>query len=135
MYTIDYRRDLNLLDISWTGLFTPQEMTDYAEECRGCWRREGFKEGYRLRIMLSDDQPLPQGTLVVLADAFTDFPASSDSHDHWQRHCENADPPHDDGASYGDLRDAGIRIGLAGGGLNDDRRPCSAAAMRSVSGP
>lgn len=76
MYTIQYRRDVDLLDITWAGLFTPEDMNRYAEECRACWRREGFREGYRLRIVLSDDQPLPQGTLAVLADAFTDFPAS-----------------------------------------------------------
>jgi hypothetical protein len=76
VYTIQYRRDVDLLDITWAGLFTPEDMNRYAEECRACWRREGSREGYRLRIVLSDDQPLPQGTLAVLADAFTDFPAS-----------------------------------------------------------
>lgn len=33
-------------------------------------------QGHRLRIVLSDDQPLPQGTLAVLANALTDFRAS-----------------------------------------------------------
>lgn len=74
MYTIQYRADLNLLDITWSGLFTPDDMATYAQECRACWRREGFTDGYRLRIVLSDGQPLPQETLNVLADAFTDFP-------------------------------------------------------------
>jgi hypothetical protein len=75
VYTIQYRRDVDLLDITWAGLFTPEDMNRYAEEPRMLAAR-GIREGYRLRIVLSDDQPLPQGTLAVLADAFTDFPAS-----------------------------------------------------------
>ena len=77
MYTLHYDRPRDLLDISWSGLFTPEDMAHYAADCRACWKRERFAEGYRLRIVLSDDQPLPQETLAVLADAFADFPASS----------------------------------------------------------
>lgn len=76
MYTLDYDRPKNLLDISWSGLFTPEDMARYAADCRGCWKRERLADGYRLRIILSDGQPLPQETLAVLADAFTDFPTS-----------------------------------------------------------
>lgn len=74
MYTIHYRRELDLLDISWSGLFTPEEMIAYAEECRACLRQERFGPGYRLRIVLRDGCPLPKETLKVLAGAFTDFP-------------------------------------------------------------
>lgn len=77
MYTIQYRRDINLLDIAWSGLFTPDDMAKYAEDCRACWTREHLEDGYRLRIILSDGKPLPKETLPVLADAFTDFPVSS----------------------------------------------------------
>lgn len=74
MYTIHYRPEINLLDITWSALFTPEGMSEYAKDCRACWRREGFQSGYLLRIVLRDDLPLPQGTLAVLAGAFIDFP-------------------------------------------------------------
>jgi hypothetical protein len=76
MYSIKYHRQLNLLDITWSGLFTPDEMVQYAEDCRACWRRESLQDGYRLRIVLADGNPLPQDTLAVLAGAFTDYPVS-----------------------------------------------------------
>jgi len=76
MYAIRYERDLDLLDISWSGLFTPKQMASYADDCWACWRREQFRPGYRLRICLEDGQPLPQATLKVLAGAFGDFPRS-----------------------------------------------------------
>ena len=77
MYTINYRRELNLLDITWSGLFTPEDMAQYADDCRECLRLERFQEGYRLRVVLTDGKPLPQHTLAVLADAFVGFPQSS----------------------------------------------------------
>lgn len=77
MYTVRYRRELDLLDITWSGLFTPEEMIDYAEECRACHRRERFREGYRLRIVLDDDRPLPQATLEILSGVFTDYPKAA----------------------------------------------------------
>ena len=76
MYSIRYVRELDLLDISWSGLFTPEGMTSYVEDCWACWKREQFRAGYRLRITLEDGQPLPQDTLRVLAGAFADFPKS-----------------------------------------------------------
>lgn len=76
MYTIEYKRDVNLLDITWSGLFTPTDMAAYAEACRACWHREQFQDGYRLRIILTDGQPLPQDTLSVLARAFINYPKS-----------------------------------------------------------
>ena len=76
MHTIRYVRELDLLDITWSGLFTPEGMATYAEDCRICWKREQFQPGYRLRIVLKDGQPLPQDTLKVLASAFKDFPRS-----------------------------------------------------------
>ena len=76
MYTIRYVREFDLLDITWSGVFTPEEMVRYASDCCDCLRREKFKEGYLLRIVLSDDKPLPQATLAILADAFANYPAS-----------------------------------------------------------
>ena len=74
MYTIRYLARLDLLDITWSGLFTPDEMEGYANECRAVWKREQFRDGYRLRIVLSDNKPLPQSTLTVLETIFDDFP-------------------------------------------------------------
>jgi len=76
MYTIRYRPDLNLLDIEWAGLFTPDDMVRYADDCRACWKEAQFQPGYLLRIILSDNQALPQETLTILSDAFTDFPSA-----------------------------------------------------------
>lgn len=76
MYAIRYTRELDLLDITWPGLFTPAGMAKYAEDCWACWKREQFQPGYRLRICLEDGQPLPQATLKVLAGAFANFPKS-----------------------------------------------------------
>lgn len=77
MYTIRYVREFDLLDISWSGLFTPASMAAYVEDCWACWKREQFRPGYLLRIVLEDGQPLPQDMLKVLAEAFVDFPQSS----------------------------------------------------------
>lgn len=77
MYTVRYRHSMNLLDITWTGLITPADMIHYIDDCRLCWRREGIRDGYRERIVFSDDQPLPQGTLAIHAGAFTGFPVPS----------------------------------------------------------
>lgn len=76
MYAIRYVRGHDLLDISWSGLFTPEGMATYVEDCWACWKREQFRAGYLLRIALEDGQPLPQDTLRVLAGAFADFPKS-----------------------------------------------------------
>lgn len=80
MYRIEYRRDLNLLDIVWSGLITPEEILEYVEDCRRHRVREGFTSGYRLRITLADDlHALPQETLKVLSGAFANFPRSGRS--------------------------------------------------------
>lgn len=75
-YSVRFQPGLNLLDITWAGLFTAEEMNRYVEDCRDCWRRERFSAGYRLRIVLSDDKPLPQDALTVLSNAFADYPAA-----------------------------------------------------------
>jgi hypothetical protein len=77
MHTIRYRRDIDLLDITWSGLFTTAEMERYAEDCCACLKQETFRDGYKLRIDLSDIQALPQETLSTLANAFVDFPRPS----------------------------------------------------------
>ena len=79
MYTIRYDRKLDLLDITWSGLMTPDDIKNYAEECRACSKSERLRDGYKLRIVLSDVQALPQDTLVALNGAFDGFPRSGRS--------------------------------------------------------
>lgn len=74
MYKIEYDPELDLLDIAWFGLFTPADVERYAKDCRACWERERFTDGYRLRIVLRDGLVLPQATLALLLRAFLDFP-------------------------------------------------------------
>lgn len=74
MYTIEYSHSRDLLDIIWSGVFTPTEIVAYANDCRTCWHRSRFQEGYRLRIILQDDQTLPQNSLAELGRVFTEFP-------------------------------------------------------------
>lgn len=74
MHKVEYRRDLNLLDITWSGLFAPEDIESYKKDCIACWQAERFTSGYALRITLSDDKALPQQTLARLLNAFSDFP-------------------------------------------------------------
>ena len=74
MYSIRYDASLDLLDVVWSGLFTPDVMIKYAADCRECLKRERFRDGFRLRVELSDDQPLSQETLKVLNEVFVDYP-------------------------------------------------------------
>ena len=53
MYHIEFRHDLNLLDIKWSKLFTAQEVAAYARECKARFLAEGFKPGYLLRMDMS----------------------------------------------------------------------------------
>ena len=77
MHTVQYRSTEDLLDITWSGLFTSADMARYALDCSDIQAREGFKAGFRLRIWLRDGHPLPQESLAALAGAFTDFPKPS----------------------------------------------------------
>jgi hypothetical protein len=50
MYTISFRHEYNLLDIQWQRLFDLAGVERYAAELVGRFRKEGFTNGYRLRI-------------------------------------------------------------------------------------
>ena len=65
-YAIEYKRDLDLLDISWSGLFSPDGVAQYAADCRACLQRERFQDGFLLRILMSDSQPLTQEALQMI---------------------------------------------------------------------
>ena len=77
MYEIDFRRDINLLDISWTGLFTPQAVRAYAESLTDQFRWSGFRPGYRLRIDMSRSAIQTQDALAAFRQQFTGFPVAS----------------------------------------------------------
>ena len=50
MYTISFRHEYNLLDIQWQRLFDLAGVERYAAELVDRFRKEGFTNGYRLRI-------------------------------------------------------------------------------------
>lgn len=74
MYSIRFQPALNLLDISWTGVFTPQEVGDYARDCLARFADEGFAAGYLLRIDMSNSAVQPRETLASFEESFRHFP-------------------------------------------------------------
>jgi hypothetical protein len=77
MYKIEFREDLNLLDIAWTASFTPEAVIAYASELKAHFAREGFQPGYKLRIDMRLSAVQPQQALPAFAQAFADFPKAS----------------------------------------------------------
>ncbi|NNG58590.1 STAS/SEC14 domain-containing protein [Sphingomonas paucimobilis] len=77
MFTVAYVRSLNLLDIEWSGLIEAADVSVYAAECRARLRRERFGDGYLLRIVRTDNLPLPQDALFLLLTIFDDFPKAA----------------------------------------------------------
>ncbi|WP_433911216.1 STAS/SEC14 domain-containing protein [Sphingomonas yabuuchiae] len=68
---------MNLLDIQWTGHFTPEVATRYARELVDAFRRSGFRPGYRLRIDMSAIQVQPKDAVMTIHEALGDFPRAS----------------------------------------------------------
>ncbi len=77
MYAFQFRHDMNLLDIQWTGHFTPEVATRYARELVDAFRRSGFRPGYRLRIDMSAIQVQPKDAVMTIHEALGDFPRAS----------------------------------------------------------
>ena len=77
MYAFQFRHDMNLLDIQWTGHFTPEVATRYARELVDAFRRCGFRPGYRLRIDMSAIQVQPKDAVMTIHEALGDFPRAS----------------------------------------------------------
>lgn len=77
MYTVDFRHDLNLLDVAWTGLMTQAVAHAYAEELTGRFVREGFRTGYRLRMDFSRVAVQPQDAVLAISSRFRGFPRAS----------------------------------------------------------
>ena len=77
MYTVDFRHDLNLLDVAWTGLMTEAVAHSYVEELTGRFVREGFRTGYRLRMDFSRIAVQPQDAVATINSRFRGFPRAS----------------------------------------------------------
>lgn len=77
MYTIDFRDDLNLLDIAWSGTFDREAVIAYARALKAQLVQEGFKPGYRLRIDMRRSAVQPQDALPVFEEQFRNFPKAS----------------------------------------------------------
>jgi len=77
MYTIAFRHDLNLLDICWTGLFTPGAVDAYATELVARFAREGFRPGYLLRMDMTDSAVQPVQAATLINRRLGDFPRAT----------------------------------------------------------
>ncbi|MDY0959866.1 STAS/SEC14 domain-containing protein [Sphingomonas sp. CFBP8993] len=77
MYAFEFRHDINLLDIQWTGLFTPEIATRYARELIDAFRRSGFRPGYRLRIDMNATTVQPKDAIMTVHHALQGFPRAS----------------------------------------------------------
>ena len=79
MYDIDFRHDINLLDIAWHGLFSSDGVAAYAREVKGRFVREGFSAGYLLRMDMSKSAVQPQDAVAAFRDHLGDgmFPRAS----------------------------------------------------------
>jgi hypothetical protein len=77
MYAFDFHHDINLLDIRWTGHFTPEIEKRYARELLDAFRRSGFRPGYRLRIDMSAINVQPKDAIMTVHEALHGFPRAS----------------------------------------------------------
>ncbi|MBB4617676.1 STAS/SEC14 domain-containing protein [Sphingomonas abaci] len=77
MYKVDFRHELNLLDVAWTGLMTEAVAHAYVEEVTGRFVREGFRSGYRLRMDFSRVAVQPQEAVLAINSRFRGFPRAS----------------------------------------------------------
>lgn len=74
MYRIDFRHDIELLDIAWRGLFTSRAVAAYALEVKARFFREGFRPGYLLRMDMSASAVQPQEAVAAFRAHLGDFP-------------------------------------------------------------
>ena len=79
MYRIQFRHDLNLLDIAWHGLFSHEAVISYARDVKARFVEEGFRPGYRLRMDMSESAVQPQDALLAFRENLGDglFPRAS----------------------------------------------------------
>jgi hypothetical protein len=74
LYTIAFRQDINLLDVAWMGLFTPDVVESYARQVRARFVSEAFRPGYLLRMDMSRSAVQPQDAVAAFRDHLGDFP-------------------------------------------------------------
>lgn len=79
MYEINFRTDINLLDIAWHGLFDGETVAAYARDVKSRFVREGFSPGYRLRMDMSGSAVQPQEAVAAFRDHLGEgqFPRAS----------------------------------------------------------
>ena len=77
MYSIAFRHDLNLLDITWNGLMTETVARAYVEEGKVGFRRSGFKPGYRFRLDMSPVHVQPPASVELIVNGLCDVPRAS----------------------------------------------------------
>jgi hypothetical protein len=76
MYTIIFRHDLNLLDIQWSTIFSPDAVSAYARDVAMQFGHNGFRPGYRLRMDMTDSGLQPREALARFANSFAASPSS-----------------------------------------------------------
>jgi hypothetical protein len=77
MYALDFDRGFDLLDVRWSGLFCPREVTRYAAKV---WRRfeeMAFAPGYLLRIDMAEAGVQSQESLAAFRREFAGFPPAT----------------------------------------------------------
>ncbi|MEC3911660.1 STAS/SEC14 domain-containing protein [Sphingobium sp. CR2-8] len=79
MYDIEFRHDINLLDIRWHGLFSSDGVAAYAREVKARFVLEGFAPGYLLRMDMTDSAVQPQDALAAFREHLGEgkFPRAS----------------------------------------------------------
>jgi hypothetical protein len=77
MYSYQFNRALNLLDIRWMGLFNRKLVATYAAALREGFLESGFAPGYLLRMDMRDSVVQSQEGLAAFRDEFIDFPKAA----------------------------------------------------------
>ena len=77
MYTISFRHEYNLLDIQWQRLFDLAGVERYAAELVDRFRKEGFTNGYRLRIDMGACSVQPVQAAAAIHERMAGFPRAS----------------------------------------------------------
>jgi len=77
MYAMTFDHQRNLIDVAWKGLFSPEQVADYARACRERFRAEGFAPGYKLRMDMSESAIQTQDAVLAFREAFRGFPPAS----------------------------------------------------------
>lgn len=76
-YSIAFHPELDLCDIHWTRLFTPDMAELYATDLTGRFVAAGFSPGYRLRIAMSACLVQPRDAALAINTRLSDFPKAS----------------------------------------------------------